>query len=62
MRYFNTAGPCVPELHYMVPPGPRLPEARPLRRGSVPPDSPLALPLPGGRRLQDSNGADRPGW
>lgn len=30
MRYFNTAGPCVPELHYMVPPGPRLPEARPL--------------------------------
>jgi hypothetical protein len=30
VRYFNTAGPCVPELHYLVPPGPRLPEARPL--------------------------------
>ncbi|MCW2931237.1 MAG: hypothetical protein JWM19_2199 [Actinomycetia bacterium] len=30
MRYFNTSGPCVPELHYMLPPEPRLPEARPL--------------------------------
>ncbi|HEY7223717.1 MAG TPA: hypothetical protein VH561_09030 [Micromonosporaceae bacterium] len=28
MKYFNTAGPCVPELHYMLPPEPRLPEAR----------------------------------
>lgn len=28
VRYFNTAGPCVPELHYMVPPEPRLPAAR----------------------------------
>jgi hypothetical protein len=28
MRYFNTAGPCVPELHYTLPPEPRLPEAR----------------------------------
>ena len=28
VKYFNTAGPCVPELHYMVPPEPRLPEAR----------------------------------
>ena len=32
MRYFNTAGPCVPELHYMVPPEPLLPEARELIR------------------------------
>jgi hypothetical protein len=30
MRYFNTAGPCVPERHYMLPPEPRLPQARPL--------------------------------
>jgi hypothetical protein len=30
VRYFNTAGPCIPELHYMLPPEPRLPEARPL--------------------------------
>jgi hypothetical protein len=28
VRYFNTAGPCVPQLHYMVPPEPRLPDAR----------------------------------
>jgi hypothetical protein len=28
VKYFNTAGPCSPELHYMLPPGPRLPEAR----------------------------------
>jgi hypothetical protein len=28
VRYFNTAGPCVPERHYMVPPVARLPEAR----------------------------------
>lgn len=26
----NTAGPCVPDLHYMMPPEPRLPEGRPL--------------------------------
>jgi hypothetical protein len=26
VRFFNTAGPCVPELHYMLPPEPRLPE------------------------------------
>lgn len=30
MRYFNTSGPCVPELHYMLPPEPRLPGAREL--------------------------------
>jgi hypothetical protein len=30
VKYFNTAGPCVPELHYMLPPEPRLPQARPL--------------------------------
>jgi hypothetical protein len=30
VRYFNTAGPCVPERHYMLPPEDRLPEARPL--------------------------------
>ena len=30
MRYFNTSGPCVPELHYMLPPEPRLPGARDL--------------------------------
>lgn len=28
VRYFNTAGPCVPELHYTLPPEPRLPGAR----------------------------------
>ncbi|MBM4043388.1 MAG: ATP-binding protein, partial [Planctomycetes bacterium] len=28
MRYFNTAGPCSPDLHYMVPAAERLPEAR----------------------------------
>jgi hypothetical protein len=30
VRFFNTAGPCVPERHYMLPAEPRLPEARPL--------------------------------
>ena len=20
MRYFNTSGPCLPEMHYMIPP------------------------------------------
>lgn len=30
MRFFNTAGPCVPELHYLLPPEPRLPQARKL--------------------------------
>jgi len=29
-RHFNTAGPCNPEDHYMVPPVPRLPNARDL--------------------------------
>lgn len=34
MKYFNTAGPCVPERHYMLPPEPRLPEAgRLIERG-----------------------------
>ncbi|QSB16610.1 ATP-binding protein [Natronosporangium hydrolyticum] len=28
MRFFNTAGPCVPGSHYMLPPEPRLPAAR----------------------------------
>ncbi len=28
MRCFNTTGPCIPELHYMVPPIPRLPKAK----------------------------------
>jgi hypothetical protein len=28
MRFFNTAGPCDPQRHYMVPAAPRLPEAR----------------------------------
>ncbi|MDP4502633.1 ATP-binding protein [Nonomuraea turcica] len=27
-KYFNTTGPCDPQLHYMLPPTPRLPEAR----------------------------------
>jgi predicted HTH domain antitoxin len=27
-RFFNTAGPCRPELHYMLPPERRLPEPR----------------------------------
>ncbi|MEW6741699.1 MAG: ATP-binding protein [Planctomycetota bacterium] len=30
MRYFNTAGPCSPKLHYMVPAAERLPEAQEL--------------------------------
>jgi len=30
MRYFNTAGPCNPALHYMIPAAERLPEAREL--------------------------------
>jgi hypothetical protein len=30
VRYFNTAGPCVPQRHYLLPPEPRLPEAREL--------------------------------
>ncbi|MDA0646183.1 MULTISPECIES: ATP-binding protein [Nonomuraea] len=29
-KYFNTTGPCDPRLHYMLPPIPRLPEARTL--------------------------------
>ncbi|MEV4089232.1 ATP-binding protein, partial [Nonomuraea fuscirosea] len=29
-KYFNTTGPCDPRLHYMLPPTPRLPEARTL--------------------------------
>ena len=28
MRFFNTAGPCTPERHYMVPAAERLPDAR----------------------------------
>ena len=28
MRFFNTAGPCDPERHYMLPPERRLPEAK----------------------------------
>ncbi|GAQ57628.1 ATP-binding protein [Streptomyces acidiscabies] len=28
MRYFNTAGPCTPDLHYMLPGQERLPRAR----------------------------------
>ncbi|MEZ4408300.1 MAG: ATP-binding protein [Polyangiales bacterium] len=27
-RFFNTAGPCRPELHYMLPPDPRVPAVR----------------------------------
>lgn len=30
VRYFNTSGPCVAGEHYMLPPEPRLPEARAL--------------------------------
>jgi hypothetical protein len=30
VRYFNTSGPCLPGLHYMLPPEPRLPGAREL--------------------------------
>jgi AAA ATPase domain len=29
-KFFNTAGPCFPDWHYMLAPEPRLPEARPL--------------------------------
>ncbi len=29
-KYFNTTGPCDPQRHYMLPPAPRLPEARAL--------------------------------
>jgi hypothetical protein len=28
VRFFNTAGPCLPDRHYMLPPEPRLPQAR----------------------------------
>jgi hypothetical protein len=28
VRFFNTTGPCLPERHYLLPPEPRLPEAR----------------------------------
>ncbi|QIS12682.1 ATP-binding protein [Nocardia arthritidis] len=28
MRYFNTVGPCLPDLHYMIPADERLPDAR----------------------------------
>jgi len=28
MRYFNTGGVCLPDIHYMLPPEPRLPDAR----------------------------------
>ena len=30
MRYFNTGGGCLPDLHYMLPPEPRLSGARKL--------------------------------
>ena len=30
MYFFNTAGPCKPDMHYMLPPESRLPEARQL--------------------------------
>ncbi|NJM49063.1 MAG: hypothetical protein HC860_25245 [Alkalinema sp. RU_4_3] len=50
IRHFNTAGPCKPELHYMLSPFDRIPEVRGLmaieerttveRRGS-----------PGGREI-----------
>ena len=33
MRYFNTAGPCLPDRHYMVPAEQRLPEACSLVEG-----------------------------
>lgn len=33
MKSFNTAGPCIPGLHYMLPPEPRLPDARRLIDG-----------------------------
>ena len=29
-KFFNTAGPCEPERHYMLPPERRLPEVRKL--------------------------------
>jgi hypothetical protein len=32
-RHFNTAGPCDPARHYLVPPEPRFPEARELIEG-----------------------------
>jgi hypothetical protein len=28
VRFFNTAGVCFPDRHYMLPPEPRLPDAR----------------------------------
>jgi hypothetical protein len=30
VKRFNIGGPCVPELHYMLPPEPRIPGAREL--------------------------------
>jgi hypothetical protein len=36
MRFFNTAGPCIEGVHYMLPPLDRIPEARELvDRGST---------------------------
>ncbi len=32
-RYFNTTGPCMPHLHYMLPPADRRPEYRAKPRG-----------------------------
>ena len=29
-KWFNTAGPCQPDIHYMLPPTERLPELIPL--------------------------------
>ena len=34
-KHFNTAGPCNPDWHYMVPPLPRLPEAHGLAEGGA---------------------------
>jgi hypothetical protein len=28
MRFFNTAGPCKPDIHYMLPPTDRLPDVQ----------------------------------
>ena len=30
MKFFNTTGPCKPDIHYMLPASTRLPELRPL--------------------------------
>ena len=57
MRFFNTAGPCVAEDHYMLPASARLPGVRRLvdRRSGLAPiserTSATEMTSPGGRTI-----------